>query len=124
MQYERQGVILGPDAGERLRVENLYRLIRPALLNRLAGDPPPAIESRASGLRASDCAFGDDRADAMDAELDELADHADPAAQTRLVRMHGRHGLCREHLHLQPRWQAAVRLVADYEESPPLSLDL
>ena len=59
-----------------------------------------------------------------EAAVDELADHADPAAQTRLVRMHGRRRLSREHLHLEPRWQAAVRLVADYEESPPLSLDL
>jgi beta-N-acetylhexosaminidase len=59
-----------------------------------------------------------------EAALDELVDYADPAAQMRLVRMHGRHGLSREHLHLEPRWQAAVRLVADYDESPSLSLDL
>lgn len=59
-----------------------------------------------------------------EAVLDELADYADPAAQTRLVRMHGRLGLTREQLHLEARWQSAVRLVAEYEESPSLPLDL
>jgi beta-N-acetylhexosaminidase len=56
--------------------------------------------------------------------LDELVDYTDPAAQTRLVRMHGRGGLTRDRLHMDARWQAAVRLVSEYEESPPLSLDL
>jgi beta-N-acetylhexosaminidase len=56
--------------------------------------------------------------------LDALEEYADPAAQTRLVRMHGRGRTTREQLHMNPRWQAALRLVAEYEESPPLPLDI
>ncbi len=56
--------------------------------------------------------------------IDELADYADPVAQTRLVRMHGRAGMAREQLHLDARWQAAIRLLGAYDESPPMSLDL
>jgi beta-N-acetylhexosaminidase len=56
--------------------------------------------------------------------LEALEKHQDPVSQMRLVRMHGRHDIGREDMHLDPRWKAAVEAIADYEESPPLSLDL
>jgi beta-N-acetylhexosaminidase len=56
--------------------------------------------------------------------LEALGDYSDPVAQMRLVRMHGRQALGRDRLHLDPRWQTAVRLVAEYDENPPLSLKL
>ncbi len=58
------------------------------------------------------------------AVLEELADYADPVAQMRLVRMHGRAGMTREQLHLDARWQSAIHLLAEYDESPAMSLDL
>jgi len=64
-----------------------------------------------------------DRAGA-EAVIDELAGYADPVAQMRLVRMHGRGRMAREQLHLNARWQAAIRVLAAYDESPPMSLDL
>jgi beta-N-acetylhexosaminidase len=56
--------------------------------------------------------------------LAALADHSDPAAQMRLVRMHGRKALAREALHLDPRWSEALEIIARYEENPSLDLDL
>ncbi len=56
--------------------------------------------------------------------LDELKGYDRPASHVRLMRMHGRHPVTRAELHEDPRWQAAVRAVAQYEESPSLSLDL
>lgn len=56
--------------------------------------------------------------------LEALADYSDPVSQMRLVRMHGRQALSREQLHQEPRWQAAVRMLSDYDENPPLSLKL
>jgi len=56
--------------------------------------------------------------------LDALADYSDPAAQMRIVRMHGRKAPSRETLHLDPRWKEAVEIVARYEENPSLELDL
>jgi len=64
-----------------------------------------------------------DRAGA-EATLDELSDYSDPVGQTRLVRMHGRGHVSRDRLHLDPRWQEAVRLVSGFDESPALALDL
>jgi beta-N-acetylhexosaminidase len=56
--------------------------------------------------------------------LDELSGYSDPVGQTRLVRMHGRGHVERDRLHLDPRWQAAVRLIGESDESPAFSLDL
>ncbi|MCW8890659.1 MAG: beta-N-acetylhexosaminidase [Sedimenticola sp.] len=56
--------------------------------------------------------------------LDELRDYSSPAAQMRLIRMHGRKGVSREALHLDQRWKQAVELIAQYEENPSLNLDL
>jgi len=58
------------------------------------------------------------------AVLEHLEKHVDPTAQMRLVRMHGRHSLERQTLHLSPRWQKAVRSLAMFEESPSLELEL
>jgi beta-N-acetylhexosaminidase len=57
--------------------------------------------------------------------LEAVADHQNPAAQMRLVRMHGRHFPERTEVHLDPRWQAALDKIAAYEqESPQLPFDV
>lgn len=56
--------------------------------------------------------------------LEALADYTDPAAQMRLVRMHGRKALSKDALHLDPRWKHAMEIIAQYEENPSLDLDL
>ena len=56
--------------------------------------------------------------------LDELKAYSDPAAQMRLIRMHGRQKLKRKQLHLDKRWKSAVELVARYESNPTMELDL
>jgi beta-N-acetylhexosaminidase len=48
----------------------------------------------------------------------------DPAFHLRCVRMHGRGGVPRERLHLDPRWQAGLREVAALEGAHSLDLDL
>jgi len=56
--------------------------------------------------------------------LDALKDYTDPVAQMRLLRMHGRHQISRDEMHLDPRWQAAVRMIGEYDETPSLPLGL
>ena len=56
--------------------------------------------------------------------LEGLVDYTDPVSQMRLIRMHGRKQVDREQMHLDPRWRDAVALVAGYESSPVLDLDL
>lgn len=56
--------------------------------------------------------------------LESLADYREPAAQMRIVRMHGRKAQSRDQLHLDPRWKEAVEIIARYEENPSLDLDL
>ncbi|VAX07136.1 beta-N-acetylglucosaminidase [hydrothermal vent metagenome] len=56
--------------------------------------------------------------------LEALKEYQDPVAQTRLLRMHGRHQITRDEMHLDPRWQAAVRMVGEYDETLSLSLNL
>ncbi len=58
------------------------------------------------------------------AVLEALVDHQDPVSQMRLLRMHGRQGISRDEMHLDPRWRAAVDTIASYDESPSLSLNL
>ena len=58
--------------------------------------------------------------------LEELVDYTDPAAQLRLVRMHG-HGRRRpgrERLRMDQRWKRAVQLIAAYDSHPVLDLEL
>ncbi|MBU0500043.1 MAG: beta-N-acetylhexosaminidase [Gammaproteobacteria bacterium] len=57
--------------------------------------------------------------------LVELRDYQNPAAQSRLVRMHGRKSLIAQKLHLDPRWRKATMLAAEFEmENATLALDL
>jgi len=56
--------------------------------------------------------------------LEQLVDYRDPASQVRIVRMHGRGDVNRDEIHLDSRWKDAVDLIAQYEESPSLDLDL
>jgi beta-N-acetylhexosaminidase len=62
--------------------------------------------------------------DGAEQVLSALADHSDPASQMRLVRMHGRHPVSRDEVHLDPRWRTALDAIAEYEEAPLLSLEL
>jgi beta-N-acetylhexosaminidase len=56
--------------------------------------------------------------------LEALRDYDEPAVHLRCLRMHGRGGRERARLHLDPRWQQAVRLVGDLDrpDSPELEL--
>ncbi len=56
--------------------------------------------------------------------LGELKQYTDPAAQMRLIRMHGKKSVSRAQMHLDPRWKEAVEMAAGYEVSPSLDLDL
>lgn len=56
--------------------------------------------------------------------LDSLQEYSNPAAQMRLIRMHGRKALSREDLHLDPRWKSAMAAIAEFEENPAMELDL
>jgi beta-N-acetylhexosaminidase len=55
---------------------------------------------------------------------DALSGYQDPVAQSRMVRMHGRHSTELQHLHTDPRWEQAVAAVRGYEENPELDLEL
>lgn len=55
---------------------------------------------------------------------DALTEYRDPVAQSRMVRMHGRHPVEWDALHADPRWEQAVAAVRGYEENPELDLDL
>jgi len=82
-----------------------------------------ALEEGSDRVELVPVAPADDEPGA-EAVLDELKGYDQPASHVRLMRMHGRHPITRAELHEDPRWQAAVRAVAQYEESPSLSLDL
>jgi beta-N-acetylhexosaminidase len=56
--------------------------------------------------------------------VEALRDHSDPAAQLRLLRMHGRGHPRPERLHEDPQWQAAVHQVGLLEELGSLDLPL
>jgi beta-N-acetylhexosaminidase len=56
--------------------------------------------------------------------LEELVEHKDPASQVRIVRMHGRGDTNRDEIHLDPRWKSAVDMIAQYDESPSMDLDI
>lgn len=56
--------------------------------------------------------------------LDALVEYSNPAAQMRLVRMHGRKRFSRDTLHLNQKWKNALQLISQYEENPSLDLDL
>ena len=54
--------------------------------------------------------------------LDALAGYADPVAQSRLVRLHGRHGQSWSALHQDRIWQQTAQAILGLD--PPRSLDL
>ena len=56
-------------------------------------------------------------ATAADQVLRHLEGHEDPAAQSRLMRMHGRGNLTRAELHENKRWHRAVRVAAAHQEN-------
>ncbi len=56
--------------------------------------------------------------------LDELNDYHDPVAQSRMVRLHGRHARPLERLREDPRWHRAVELAAQLAAQDNLSLNL
>lgn len=56
--------------------------------------------------------------------MEELVEHKDPASQVRIVRMHGRGEVNRDEIHLDPRWKSAVNMIARYDESPSMNLDI
>ncbi len=56
--------------------------------------------------------------------LATLGDYNDPAAHVRLVRMHGRGRISRQHLHLDPRWSQAVEALAVSEQYLTFDLNL
>jgi len=56
--------------------------------------------------------------------IESLRDYDDPTAHLRYLRMHGRGGLERARLHLEPLWQQALRAVAELEALDAPSLDL
>ncbi|MEA3276612.1 MAG: beta-N-acetylhexosaminidase [Pseudomonadota bacterium] len=56
--------------------------------------------------------------------LEALHDHDDPTAHLRCLRMHGRGSFDRTRLHLDRRWQDAIRVVGELEEKSSLSLEL
>lgn len=56
--------------------------------------------------------------------VDAFRGYQDPAAQLRLLRMHGRGHAERVRLHEDPRWQAGVRQVAQLEDLGTLDLAL
>lgn len=56
--------------------------------------------------------------------IDAFADHRDPAAELRLLRMHGRGHQDRARLHELPEWQRGVHQVALLEDLETLDLGL
>ncbi len=56
--------------------------------------------------------------------VEALRHHDDPTTHLRCLRMHGRGGVDRAHLHLDPRWQKGVREAGGLLEAISLTLDL
>ena len=87
-----------------------------------AGDYPQ--RARAALAAGCDMVLVCNNREGAGAVLAALEDYSDPASQMRLVRMHGRRGIAREKLRLDPRWAAALRLLSTYDEHPAMDLDL
>ena len=62
--------------------------------------------------------------DAAGYVAESLFDYENPVAQSRMMRMHGRHPFDIQTLHDDPRWEQAVAAVKGYEKTPELDLDL
>jgi beta-N-acetylhexosaminidase len=63
------------------------------------------------------------RAEAL-AVVQALRDYDEPAVHLRCLRMHGRGGEERARLHLDPRWQQAVRTIGELETGDSLDLGI
>lgn len=84
----------------------------------------PLARAEAALAAGCDMVLACNDRDAALAIVRGLADPADPAAQLRLVRLHGRGRLARAELQVSEPWQRAVRLVADYDAHPLLDMDI
>jgi beta-N-acetylhexosaminidase len=62
--------------------------------------------------------------DAVPAVLEALEGHADPVAQLRRVRLHGKHPVDPARLRRTNRWRDAVRLLEGLDREPLLDIDL
>ncbi|MDH5471282.1 MAG: beta-N-acetylhexosaminidase [Gammaproteobacteria bacterium] len=56
--------------------------------------------------------------------LESLEDYSNPASQTRLIRMHGRHLVDRMQLQASTEWQQTVQLIEKIDENPWLEMDV
>ncbi len=59
-----------------------------------------------------------------EAVLDALDGFDDPAGHLRMLRMHGRHGITRDEMHLDPRWHEAVNALAEPGKEESLDFNL
>ncbi|MCP3661170.1 MAG: beta-N-acetylhexosaminidase [Gammaproteobacteria bacterium] len=54
--------------------------------------------------------------------LECLTEYSNPAAQMRLLRMHGRDVAARSQYHLDPRWKRAVEMIGEYDKTQAMDL--
>lgn len=95
-------------------------------LNMAAADAGGGYGERARAARGAGCdmlLICNNRPAAYEI-VDTLRGHSDPAAQLRLLRMHGRGHPRPSGLHGDPQWQAAIRQVALLEGLESLDLPL
>ena len=88
----------------------------------VAGDHP----QRAHAALAAGCdmVLVCNQPEAADRVLDSLHAYADPAAQARLARLHGRGGDTWDALHASAAWRRAVTAIAGYDADPLLDMDM
>lgn len=84
----------------------------------------PAQRARAASEAGCDMLLVCNNRPAALEVLDAFADHRDPAAELRLLRMHGRGHHERLNLHERPEWQQGVQCVAVLETLETLDLGL
>jgi beta-N-acetylhexosaminidase len=86
------------------------------------GDPP---QRAAAALQAGcDMVLVCNQPEAAERVLDRLDGYADPAAQARLARLHGRQGADWSALHASESWRLAVAAVDSYDDAPLLDMDM
>ncbi len=54
--------------------------------------------------------------------LECLTEYSNPAAQMRLLRMHGKDVTARSQYHLDPRWKRAVEMIGEYDKTQAMDL--
>ncbi len=107
-RLEFQGVIFSDDLGM-------------AAAQVAGGFPERARAALAAGC---DMVLVCNNPEAAAAVLQDLAAYSDPVGQSRLVRLHGRHGHRLERLRQDPRWHRALALLADGLEGDTLAFRL